>query len=193
MNISDVPFYDEFSRRKILNKGHFILSSGLHSEYYLQCSRIFEDANFAGTISSSIATLLPQSYDIVVAPAMGGLLFGYELSRILGVKNVFYERKNGVFELRRGFEIPVGSKILITEDVITTGKSIMEVYNLVTSFNPSSVHGVCIFDRTSHSALPFECTSLAKVEIQTYDPANLPPHLKDIPAIKPGSRNLDAK
>lgn len=188
------PFKDELFAKQAILSGHFILSSGRRSANYVQCSKIFQDADFSSRICEYLGDLINKKYgkgffDLVISPAMGGLLFGYEISRHLGVANIFVERVNGVFELRRSFEILQNANILIAEDVVTTGKSSMEVYDIVKKYNPKSVTEVCVIDRRDISVqLPFDLISLEKLSIPSYEVDNIPEELSKIPAIKPGSR-----
>jgi orotate phosphoribosyltransferase len=187
-------FGDKFVSSGVFNKGFFRLSSGLLSEYYMQCAKIFEDPSLSEEVCIELKNKIEQqfgknAFNIVVSPAMGGVIFGYEMSRALGIKNVFFERKDLNFELRRGFEIPENSKILIAEDVITTGKSSMEIYNLLSPYKPQFVAEVCIFDRTGGKFKPsFKITSLEQMTIETFDENSIPQHLQGKTPIKPGSR-----
>jgi orotate phosphoribosyltransferase len=196
------PFKDDFVNKNILNHGFFKLSSGLLSEYYLQCSRIFEDAEFSSQICEYLAHKIINNYGNnfftkIVSPAMGGILFGYELSRHLKIQNVFVERKgeNNTFVLARGFEISSSDNILICEDVVTTAKSSLEVVDVISRYKPKSIHEVCIFDRSSgegglalRGALGSDLISLEKVDIKTFDNNHIPNHLIGLTPIKPGSR-----
>jgi orotate phosphoribosyltransferase len=192
-------FAKDFSDRGVINKGFFKLSSGLLSEYYLQCARIFEDSKFAETLCKNIATKINSRFgvgyfDLVVSPAMGGLFFGYELSRSLGIRNVFVERKDNIFTLARGFEIKPGQKILICEDVVTTAKSSIEAINVVRGYSPSFIAEVCIFKRgeaeSIRNHLDCELIYLEELNITTFDENNIPPHLIGKTPIKPGSRKI---
>jgi orotate phosphoribosyltransferase len=186
----------KFKELKVIQEGHFILSSGLRSRQYLQCARIFEDANFATSVCEVVVKKILQTFgedafDLVVSPAMGGLFVGYEVSRQLQIRNVFFERVNKVFELRRNFEIAQNLRILIVEDVVTTGKSTMEVFELLEPYKPSFVAQACVFDRRADEVkLPFELISFRKINIEAFDPNNLPADLQKIEPVKLGSRNL---
>ena len=194
-------FAEQFALRGVVRKGFFRLSSGLLSEYYLQCAKIFEDANFASQICKAMADKIESQFgknyfDVIVSPAMGGLFFGYELSRHLGVKNVFVERKgeNNSFVLSRGFEINKGDKILICEDVVTTAKSSIEAIEVVKEFEPSFIAQTCIFKRgeaeilNSHINAPL--IFLEQLNIPIFTEQQIPAHLQGLTPVKPGSRKL---
>ncbi len=187
---------DQMTAHGVIKKGFFKLSSGLLSEYYLQCAKIFEDASFSSDVCKVLTDKINHKFglnffDLVVSPAMGGLLFGYEMSRHLGVKNIFLERGDGkTFELKRGFEIKPGAKILICEDVITTAKSSLEVVEIIKQHNPAFIAEVCVFDRGGAKNLPFDVVCLEKVEIKTFDETQIPDYLKNQTPIKPGSRRI---
>lgn len=196
MNHDDIM--NEFAAAKAILKGHFILSSGLHSSTYLQCARVLMDAKRGERLCKALADkvrtqLAGQKIDLVVAPAMGGVVVGYEMSRQMGVEGVFCERADGQFVLRRGFDIEDGAKILLVEDVVTTGKSSLEAIKCIESFGGEVVAEACLVDRSGGQAgFSFPLISLLEVEVATYEPSKLPPELAEIPAIKPGSRWLKA-
>ncbi len=196
MNHDDI--LNEFAAAKAILKGHFILSSGLHSDTYLQCARVLMDAKRGERLCKALADkvraqLGDSKIDMVVAPAMGGVVVGYEMSRQMGVEGVFCERADGQFVLRRGFDIEDGAKILLVEDVVTTGKSSHETIKCIESFGGVVVAEACLVDRSGgHAGFNFPLISLLEVEVATYEPSKLPPELAQIPAIKPGSRWLKA-
>ena len=177
-----------------LLEGHFILSSGLHSDKYVQCAKLLSKPGRAKEVCSSLAEKIREKYkdiDLILSPAIGGIVIGYEIGRILNIETIFAERVNGNFNLRRGFEINKGKKILIVEDVITTGKSSLECSNLVKKANAEIVGYACIIDRSNgKSEIDKTIVSQVEIEIPTYSKENLPKHLKNIKAVKPGSRNL---
>ena len=179
---------------KALIEGHFILSSGLHSPKYIQCAQLMSKPNQAIKICESLASKIQNKFsefDLILSPAMGGIIVGYELGKILGKQTIFSERVNGEFKLRRDFKIKEGDKVLIVEDVITTGKSSMECSNLVTSINASIIGYACIIDRSNgKSEIKGKIVSQVELNIPTYDKDNLPKELSSIEAVKPGSRNL---
>ncbi len=178
-----------------LMEGHFVLSSGLHSERYIQCAKLLSQPNKAQTICKSLAekiTDTKKKIDLVLAPAMGGVVIGYEIGKLLKTKTIFAERVEGNFTLRRGFSISPNSKVLIVEDVITTGKSSLECAKIV-SENKSQLAGfACIIDRSNTECLIKEkIISQIKINIKTFHKNDLPEHLKNLPAQKPGSRNIN--
>jgi orotate phosphoribosyltransferase len=192
-------FEQDLIDRGVLLSGHFKLSSGKHSANYLQCAKIFQDANFAQKICASVANKVnaafgPNCFDIIASPAMGGILVGYELSRALNLPNIFFERVDSNFTLRRGFEVSAGARVLLVEDVITTGKSSMEVYNLLRQMGAEEIQFACIFDRTHGNSIHLphgsRIVSLAQIDIETFDPENIPESLRNIVAVKPGSRKI---
>ena len=177
-----------------LIEGHFILSSGLHSSKYVQCAQLMSKPNYALKICESLANKIKNElddFDLILSPAMGGIIVGYEIGRLLKKQAIFAERINGEFKLRRDFEIKEGSNVLIVEDVITTGKSSVECSQLITS-NKANIAGyACIIDRSNgKSQIKQKIVSQVELNIPTYSKDNLPKELLSIEAIKPGSRNL---
>jgi len=177
-----------------LLEGHFILSSGLHSDKYVQCAKLLSKPEKAKEICLSLAEKIREKYkniDLILSPAIGGIVIGYEIGRILNIETIFAERVNGTFNLRRGFEISKGQKILLVEDVITTGKSSLECSVLAKKANAEIMGYACIIDR-SNGKSKIDKTIVSQIEIQipTYKKENLPKHLENTKAIKPGSRNL---
>ena len=174
--------------------GHFILSSGLHSAQYVQCAQLLskpsKSADFCKSLSEKIAKEF-KKIDIILSPAMGGVVVGYEIGRLLSTETIFSERVNGEFKLRRDFNIPKNSKILIVEDVITTGKSSLECSTLVEKAEAEVLGFACLIDRSNgNSKLNKKIISQIEINIPTYEQNNLPENLISIPAIKPGSREL---
>jgi orotate phosphoribosyltransferase len=177
----------------IILNGHFKLSSGLHSEKYVQCAKIFENPFLAMQIIEILSekilkTFKRNEFDTILSPAMGGILCGYELARQLLCKNIFVERVENVFTLRRGFEVKKGERVLIVEDVVTTGKSTLEAAKVVQDLGAVIVGAVSVINRTEKEVFDFPLISVVKLQIKTFSAENIPEHLKDIPAIKPGSR-----
>ncbi len=200
MSIKEQEILQEFTDAKAILKGHFILSSGLHSDTYMQCARVLMEPKRAEKLCSALAQKLiarlgKNFADIVVAPAMGGVVVGYEMGRQLGLPTIFCERVNGVFELRRGFELDSSLRVLVVEDVITTGKSSLETYDLVKKFGAKIVAECSLVDRSNDEKLEEKMgvpvVSLLKVNVKTFDENNVPSELKDIAAIKPGSRFIN--
>ena len=177
-----------------LLEGHFILSSGLHSDKYVQCAQLLSKPDKAKEICLSLAEKINENFkniDLIVSPAMGGVVIGYEIGRILDKETIFAERVNGKFELRRGFKIKKDQKILIIEDVITTGKSSLECADMVSKFQGNVIGYACIIDRSNaKSLIKKSFVSQIKIEIPTYHKDELPDHLKKMKPTKPGSRNL---
>ncbi len=176
-----------------LLEGHFILSSGLHSRMYLQSALIFSDTDIGEKLCKSLANLVKnkinvEELDLIVSPAMGGIIVGYELSRHLKIKNIFAERKEGNFSIRRGFEIKKGQKILVVEDIVTTGKSSLECFDCIRKFGGEIIAEAALINRGGKVNLGVPLITLANLSIPNYDSENLPEDLVKIPAIKPGSR-----
>lgn len=190
----------EFQDAQAILRGHFILSSGLHSDTYMQCARVLMDPKRADRLCKALAGKIRQQlgnnvFDMVVSPAMGGVVVGYEMARQLGVESIFCERVDGSFTLRRGFSIPENARILIVEDVITTGKSSLETIDCVKQYGGNVVAEACLVDRSSGQSkeLGIPVIALATIEVQSFTADNIPPELKSVPAVKPGSRWLQGK
>ena len=179
---------------KALIEGHFILSSGLHSPKYVQCAQLMSKPSQAAQICQSLANKIKSklnNVNLILSPAMGGIVIGYEIGKLMGIETIFSERVNGKFELRRDFKIKQGSKVLIVEDVITTGKSSIECSNLVTVNKANIVGYACIIDRSNDKTqIKGKIISQIKLNIPTYKKENLPKELISINPVKPGSRDL---
>ena len=177
-----------------LLEGHFILSSGLHSPQYVQCAQLMSKPSEAFKICSSLSEKIKKEFkefDLILSPAMGGIIVGYEIGRILNKETIFSERVNGEFNLRRDFTINKNQKVLIIEDVITTGKSSLECSKIVEDNNAIIVGYACLIDRSNgKSAIKEKIVSQVKIDIPTYTEKNLPKNLLTLKAVKPGSRNL---
>ena len=183
----------EFQAAEALLEGHFILSSGLRSPRYLQCARVLMNPMRASRLAQALADTIPaalrDSIDAVVSPAMGGIIIGHEMGRALGRDAMFVERPDGVFQLRRGFALTSGARVLMVEDVVTTGLSSREAIAAIEAAGGIVVAAASLVDRSNGSAdlgVPF--FPLIRLSIPSYQPDALPPELADIPAIKPGSR-----
>jgi orotate phosphoribosyltransferase len=175
-----------------LLEGHFILSSGLRSERYLQCAQLMMHADLAERVCESLAEKIKSekvNFDLIASPAIGGILVGYQVSKFLNVPNIFVERVDNVFSLRRGFDCS-NKKILILEDVITTGKSSMECAKCLENLGANIAGYACIVDRSGGKSEINSIISQISFNIPTYSKDNLPDHLKNIEAIKPGSRKI---
>ena len=191
--MQDEDVLAEFRASKALLEGHFLLSSGRHSAHYLQCARVLMDPMRASRLAAAIAATIPRELrkDItkVVAPAMGGVIIGHEMGRALGVEAMFVERPNGTFELRRGFTLEPGDKVLMVEDVITTGLSSREAILAIEAAGGEVVAAAALIDRSAGSVdlgVPF--FPLIAINFPTYAPDELPPELAGSEAVKPGSR-----
>ena len=183
----------EFRDAEALLEGHFILSSGLRSSRYLQCARVLMDPARAARLAEALAARLPaeiaDSVDAVVSPAMGGVIIGHEMGRALGKRAMFVERPEGVFGLRRGFALKAGERVLMVEDVVTTGLSSKEAIAAIEAAGGKVVGAASLVDRSGGKVdLGVPYTALIRIDVPTYDADNLPSELAAIPAVKPGSR-----
>ena len=191
--MTDDEILAEFRAADALLEGHFILSSGLRSPRYLQCARVLMDAGRAERLARALAAKLPaevrDGIDAVVSPAMGGVIIGHEMGRALGKPAMFLERPQGTFELRRGFRLEPGAKVLMVEDVVTTGLSSREAIAAVRATGPEVLAEAALVDRSGGNAdLGVLFVPLIRIDVPTYAPDAVPPELASIPAIKPGSR-----
>jgi len=191
--MTDDEILSEFRAADALLEGHFILSSGLRSPRYLQCARVLMDPARAERLARALADKLPAEVrdriDAVVSPAMGGVIIGHEMGRALGKPAMFLERPQGTFELRRGFRLEPGTKVLMVEDVVTTGLSSREAIDAVRATGAEVIAEASLVDRSGGSAdlgVPF--FPLIRIDVPTYEADAVPPELAAIPAIKPGSR-----
>ena len=177
-----------------LLEGHFILSSGLRSSMYIQCAKLLSHPKKAELICNSLANKIKKNFakiDIILSPAIGGIVVGYEIGRQLSIETIFSERVDGNLVLRRGFNLAKGANVLIVEDVITTGKSALECSSIIKSYGANLIGYACIIDRSTKDSLIKESiTSQVKIDIQTFNEKDIPDSLKKIKAIKPGSRNI---
>ena len=195
------------SREKSLNilkktnaliEGHFVLSSGLHSPKYIQCAKLLSFPHLAKDICSSLAKKIKikfKSIDLILAPAMGGVIIGYEIGKLLKKETIFCERVDGKFKLRRGFHITKGSKVIIIEDVITTGKSSLECVKLITKAGGKFIGFASIIDRSTKKTLKIKNNIIShlKIDVPTFKKNDLPEALKNIPITMPGSRFIKWK
>jgi orotate phosphoribosyltransferase len=185
----------EFKAAGALLEGHFILTSGLHSPRYLQCARVLMDPERAARLCAALARKVKAEIggriDIVASPAMGGVVVGYEMARQLGVQSIFFERVDGRFALRRGFTIDKGARVLMVEDIVTTGLSSRECIEGIHAEGGETVGAACLVDRSGGKAdIGIPLAALASIEVPTYAADGLPPELAALPAVKPGSRGL---
>ena len=191
--MTDEDILAEFRAAGALLTGHFRLTSGLHSDTYLQCARVMMDAARGERLCKALAKKLRAKgagpFDMIASPAMGGVIVGYEMGRQLGVPAVFYERVDGKFTLRRGFAIAPGARCLMVEDVVTTGLSSRECIQAITDDGGVVVGAASLVNRSGGKAdVGVPLTSLVTLDIKNYAPDNLPPHLAGTEAVKPGSR-----
>jgi orotate phosphoribosyltransferase len=194
MNQDDV--LQEFRASGALLEGHFILSSGLRSGRYLQCARVLMDPARAARLCAELARRIAakvgdKTIDLVASPAMGGVVVGYEMGRQLGVPAIFFERVDGKLALRRGFTIAPGTRVLMVEDIVTTGLSSRECIAGIAEEGGVTVAAACLIDRSGgHADVGVPLFALAQLDIPTYAADSLPAELAAIPAVKPGSRGL---
>lgn len=185
----------EFRKADALLEGHFVLSSGLHSRTYLQCARVLMDTKRAARLAKALAAKIVANVngdiDAVVAPAMGGLIIGHEVARALKVESMFLERVDGEFTLRRGFHLPKAARVVMIEDIVTTGLSSKEAIAAIRVHGGKVVGAGCLIDRSNGKAkVGVKLASLAQIKVETFDKKNIPADLADVPAVKPGSRGL---
>lgn len=189
--MTDDDVLAEFHAAQALLEGHFVLSSGLHSARYLQCARVLASPDRAERLARALVARLPNDVgiDLVVSPAMGGVIIGHEIARALGVDALFLERPTGLFELRRGFRIEPGQRVLMVEDVVTTGLSSREAIAAIGRAGGTTVAACALVDRSSGAVdlgVPF--TALIRLAIPAYREGELPPELAALPVVRPGSR-----
>ena len=194
--MTDDEILAEFRAAQALLDGHFILSSGLRSPRYLQCARVLMDARRAERLAQALAGKIPaearEQIEAVVSPAMGGVIIGHEMGRALDRPAMFVERPDGEFQLRRGFSLEPGTKVLVVEDVVTTGLSSREAIDAVRQAGGEVIAEAALVDRSAGKAdlgVPFY--PLIRIDVPTYDASDLPPELAAIPAVKPGSRGSE--
>lgn len=194
--MTEAEVLDEFRAANALMEGHFILSSGLRSPVFLQKMLVFQDPVRTERLARALAELITAQFgqvDLVVSPAMGGIIPGYETARALGCKAVFVERVEGEFELRRNFTIAPGARVVMVEDLVTTGLSSRECIAAIRQHPGELLGAACIIDRSNGTAdVGVPLVSLCKLDIPTYPADALPPELAAIPPVKPGSRGLTA-
>ena len=185
----------EFRKAEALLEGHFKLSSGLHSRAYLQCARVLMQpkraAKLAKALAAQITANVKGDIDAVVAPAMGGLIIGHEVARALNVDSMFLERVDGEFTLRRGFALEGKPRMVMIEDIVTTGLSSREAIAAIAAHGGNVVGAGCLIDRSGGAAdIGVTLSSLAAITVESFEADNVPADLNDIPAVKPGSRGL---
>lgn len=185
MDVFDVK--NALSSTGAVLEGHFELSSGFHTNKYFQCAKLLQYPNLAEETGKAIAAKINFPVDVVIGPALGGVIIAYEVARALGKKGLFVERKDGELQLRRGFEIAKGEKVLIVEDVITTAKSAKEATAVIDEYGGTIAGYACIIDRSEGNS-GLEIVSLAQMSVELYSVENCPLCLRGNPVIKPGSR-----
>ena len=182
-------------RTNALLEGHFVLSSGLHSSKYVQCAKLLSFPHLANEICISLSKKIKKNFekiDLILSPAMGGVIIGYEIGKLLKKETIFCERDSGNFILRRGFLIKKNTRVLIVEDVITTGKSSLECIKLIKKSKAKLIGFACIIDRSNKKTFKIKnkIVSQVKIDVPTFTKNNLPDYLKKIPITVPGSRRL---
>ena len=182
-------------RTNALLEGHFVLSSGLHSSKYVQCAKLLSFPHLANKICISLSKKIKKNFkkiDLILSPAMGGVIIGYEIGKLLKKETIFCERDSGNFVLRRGFLIKKNTRVLIVEDVITTGKSSLECIKLIKKSKAKLIGFACIIDRSNKKTFKIKnkIVSQVKIDVPTFTKNNLPDYLKKIPITVPGSRRL---
>ena len=192
--MNEKEIFDKFIEARALLEGHFVLSSGLHSAKYIRCARVMMFPEIASQLCGQLAKLISQKFetiDMIISPAMGGVIVGYEVARQLKCPAVFFERVEGNFKLRRGFEIENGQRCLMVEDIVTTGLSSRECIAAINQNGGKVVGAACLIDRSSGFAdVGVDLVSLAQMQIDTYKESEIPDWLNALPITKPGSRNL---
>lgn len=187
---------DEFRASDALLEGHFILSSGRHSPIFLQKMRVFQYPERTERVCRALAEKISERFgdvDLIVSPAMGGIIPGYETARALGCPAVFVEREEGEFRLRRGFQIPESARIVMVEDIVTTGLSSRECIAAIRRYSGNLVGAACLIDRSNGRAdIGVPLVALVTMDVPDYAPGDLPAELAALPAVKPGSRDLKA-
>lgn len=185
----------EFKKAGALLEGHFILSSGLHSDVFLQKALVFQDAKRTAKLCKALAekvrTQVKQKFTAIVSPAVGGIVPGYEMGRQLGLPSMYVERQDGKFRLRRGFSLAKNQPVLMVEDIVTTGLSSRECLDAIREAGGKPVAAACLIDRSGGKAkVGVKLVALASIAFPAWEADKLPPHLRDTPGEKPGSRSL---
>ena len=194
--MSEEEILDLFRASEALLEGHFILSSGRHSSVFLQKMRVFQYPDRTERLCRALAQAITAKFgavDLIVSPAMGGIIPGYETARALGCPAVFVEREDGAFKLRRGFRIPADARVVMVEDIVTTGLSSRECLAAIREHPGVLLGAACLIDRSNGKAdVGMPLVSLLRLDVPDYAPDEVPPELAAIPAEKPGSRDLKA-
>jgi len=192
MSMTDEQILQALKGADAIRTGHFVLTSGRHSGTYVQCARVLEDPALTTRLAQTAVERLPEGLDIdlVAAPAVGGLIIGFAVAQALGVKFIFSEREQGSMVFRRAFEVPAGARVLVVEDVVTTGGSVAEVINLVESAGGEVVGVVSLIDRGGAKKFDAEFWPLLKLEVESWDADSCGLCASGVPVYSPGSRRL---
>lgn len=190
--LRDEEVRDALRESEAIRSGHFALTSGRHSDTYVQCARVFEDPAITTKLAQAASERLPEDVhiDLVAAPAVGGIIFGFAVAQALGVKFIFTERESGKMVFRRSFEVPEGAQVLVVEDVVTTGGSVAEVIDLVQEAGGVVAGVVSLIDRGGDKAFDAHYWPLLKLEVESWDPASCSLCADSVPLYSPGSRRL---
>lgn len=190
--LSDDQILAALTEADAIRSGHFVLTSGRHSAKYVQCARFLEDPSLTTELAQTAVYRLPKDlkFDLVAAPAVGGLIIGFAVAQALGVKFIFSERENGAMVFRRGFHVPVGARVLVVEDVVTTGGSVAEVIDLVRGAGATVAGVVSIIDRGGDKKFDAEFWPLLTLEVESWDPTECVLCARELPVTSPGSRRL---
>lgn len=192
MTLANEDILKSFQKTGGILKGHFVLTSGRHADTYMQCAKLFVDTEESERLCAALAEKLkPYKADCIVSPAVGGIILGYEVARQMRLKNYFTERQDGQMSLRRGFELEKGMRVIVTEDVVTTGGSVLEVIELVKQLGAEPVAVASIVDRSNGGVVfPIPFVNLLSMEVKSYIAEECPLCKQGTPAVKPGSRSL---
>ncbi|PKQ21362.1 MAG: orotate phosphoribosyltransferase [Actinobacteria bacterium HGW-Actinobacteria-6] len=191
--MTDTEVLDALKEAKAILSGHFQLTSGRHSDTYVQCARVLEDPTLTTRLAKAMVERVGErQIDMVAAPAVGGIIIGFAVAQALGVKFIFTERQGGAMVLRRGFEIPEGAQVLVVEDVVTTGGSVAEVIELVRSAGGVPVVVTSLIDRGGPKAFSIELIPLLTLEVESWEPESCGQCAAGVPMYSPGSRRLSS-
>ncbi len=189
--IEEAELRDYLAASGAFLEGHFLLSSGLHSPNYVQCAQALKNPAWAGKMGSALVEgWHGRKPDLVLSPAMGGLIIGHEVARAFGVDFIFTERENNMMTLRRGFSLPKGAKLIIVEDVFTTGKSTLETAAVAAAAGAETVGAMSVINRMGEKTLPFPALSLLRLSLTAHQPEKCPLCAAGLPVVKPGSRKF---
>jgi orotate phosphoribosyltransferase len=191
MTAQEKKIHGHLKKSGALLEGHFLLSSGLHSPNYVQCALALKDTSLAASLGAALKKCWKgDKPNLILSPALGGLIIGHEVARAFGVDFMFAERENNAMILRRGFSLPPGAKIIIVEDVFTTGKSTMEVFEAAKRARAEVLGALSVVNRMGDRSFYFPSASLLKLDLDLYAPSDCPLCAKKVPVVKPGSRKI---